>query len=382
MKQIGILILVIFFCLVTAAWPQLPEHPQPAIITFDAPGAGTTAGQGTQANKINPWGEIVGWFLDTNNVFHSFIRSLNGKIAVYDSPGAGTGSYQGSGAWSVNVTGAIAGDFVDANCLEHGYLRQPDGRFIIFEAPGAGTIPGPTPCAVYGLQGTVPGGINPAGLIAGYVIDASNVYHIFLREPDGRFTTFEAPDAGTGVYQGTFYSFPDGLSTSGAVTGFVIDAAYGDHGFVRTPDGNVTTFDFPGVGIQATYGWSVNAKSEVTGQYIDANGASHGYLRTANGEFLSFDAPWAVIGPNLGTIPEANNDAGVITGNYMDDNGANHGFVRTPNGKFVTFDAPGAGTASGQGTIPLDINPLGAITGYYIDGNGASHGFARAPDCN
>jgi hypothetical protein len=76
----------------------------------------------------------------------------------------------------------------------HGFLRAPDGTFTTFDAPGAGT-------GAY--QGTFAISINPAGAITGYYTDASNVDHGFLRARDGTITTFEAPGSGTGAYQGT-----------------------------------------------------------------------------------------------------------------------------------------------------------------------------------
>ena len=42
--------------------------------------------------------------------------------------------------------------------------------------------------------------INPAGVIAGAFLDASFVHHGFLRVPDGTITTFDAPGAGTGFF--------------------------------------------------------------------------------------------------------------------------------------------------------------------------------------
>jgi hypothetical protein len=51
------------------------------IVTFDAPGAGSTPGtsnstwyQGTQAAAINPEGAITGYYTDANNVIHGFLR--------------------------------------------------------------------------------------------------------------------------------------------------------------------------------------------------------------------------------------------------------------------------------------------------------------------
>jgi hypothetical protein len=55
MRRIGILMLGFLFCFVLAAWPQTqPQWSGHKIITFDAPGAGTGAGQGTIAFAINP----------------------------------------------------------------------------------------------------------------------------------------------------------------------------------------------------------------------------------------------------------------------------------------------------------------------------------------
>src|SRR5437773_10864107 len=66
----------------------------------------------------------------------------------------------------------------------------PDGTFTVFDAPGAGTGPN---------QGTIADNINPAGVIAGDYIDSSSVYHGFVPPADGTaITTLDAPGAGTG----------------------------------------------------------------------------------------------------------------------------------------------------------------------------------------
>jgi hypothetical protein len=44
MKSLRILLCIIFAAMAVAAWSQ---PPSPRIITFDVPGAGTVAGQGT-----------------------------------------------------------------------------------------------------------------------------------------------------------------------------------------------------------------------------------------------------------------------------------------------------------------------------------------------
>ena len=46
-------------------------------ITFEAPGAGTAAGQGTLAQGIDPLGTTFGYYTDGNSVAHGFLRVWN-----------------------------------------------------------------------------------------------------------------------------------------------------------------------------------------------------------------------------------------------------------------------------------------------------------------
>src|ERR1044072_7658212 len=70
------------------------------ITTFDAPGAGTGAFQGTVATNINPSGTIIGFSRDADNARHGFIRSRDGSFTIFDAPGAGTGPGQGTRAYT------------------------------------------------------------------------------------------------------------------------------------------------------------------------------------------------------------------------------------------------------------------------------------------
>jgi len=196
---------------------------------------------------------------------------------------------------------------------------KPQPTIITFDAPGA--------------VATFVAGINPAGVISGGYVDANNVLHGYVRAPDGTFTTYEAPGAGTGPGQGTG---PNGINNpAGDITGNVTDASNVTHGYVRAKDGTITTFDAPGAGT----------------------------------------------GPGQGTQPLSINPKGVITGWYTDASNVNHSFVRAKNGTITTFDAPGAGTGPGQGTATFSgvTNPTGATTGSYIDSDNVAHGFLRSP---
>ena len=75
MKRIRILLLILFTCLAISAWARAPK-----IITFDVPGAGTGAGQGTFPYGISATGEIIGWYVDANSVNHGLLRAPNGHF--------------------------------------------------------------------------------------------------------------------------------------------------------------------------------------------------------------------------------------------------------------------------------------------------------------
>src|SRR6516162_9310960 len=105
--------------------------------------------------------------------------------------------------------------------------------FITFDPPG-----GPA-------RDMLPSGINPSGTITGTYITGfypnPPVFHAFLREPDGTFTTLDPPGS-TGAYVG-FFETPGGqqpINPAGAITGTYFDASGVGHGFLRSSKGTVT----------------------------------------------------------------------------------------------------------------------------------------------
>ena len=101
----------------------------------------------------------------------------------------------------------------------------------------------------------------------GFYLDASNVYHGFVRATDGTITTFSASDAGTGPFQGT-YAFS--INRSGAITGLTIDGNNVFHGYLRATDGTITIFDVPGQGTgpnQGTNAENINSTGVIAGWF-------------------------------------------------------------------------------------------------------------------
>src|SRR6266851_395364 len=130
-------------------------------------------------------------------------------ITTFDAPGAGTAAGQGTIAFAINLSGAITGltRYTDNSARCHGYVRAANGTFTQIDAPDAGTGPFP--------QGTFPSnitpmGINPAGAIIGFYVDASSVQHGFVRAPNGIITEFDPT--------GSIFTDPNAINAVGAIT--------------------------------------------------------------------------------------------------------------------------------------------------------------------
>ena len=349
------------------------------IITFDAPGAGTGSGQGTGCFAytdcsvlINNWGAITGYYLDANNVFHGFLRSPEGTFTNFEAPGSDTNpnDFNGTLPNAINDAGAITGIYYDVQNVGHGFLRSPEGAYVTVDVPG-------------GSQFTNPIAINLEGAVVGYYVDRNGVVRAFLRRPDGTFETWSAPGAqATGAYN---------INVFGTIVGHYRNSHSVGHGLVRSPQGKLTTFDVPGAGTASGQGTECpgcsvgfNLFGAAAGLYIDGNNIVHGFMRSPLGEITTFDPPGESAVYGLGCYNDCAiglNDWGAITSSYLDANNVYHGFLRSPEGTFIAFDAPGADTTPNDfsGTFPYSINDLGVITGYYIDANNVNHGFLVLP---
>jgi uncharacterized membrane protein len=351
------------------------------IITFDAPGADTNVvdSNGTFSSDINGWGAITGYYIDSNNVYHGFLRSPEGKFTTFEAPGADTtiGSFNGTIPSNINDLGVIAGSYYDANGSGHGFLRSPSGKFTTFDVPGATN------------SNTTPRAFNIEGAVVGFYTDANFSFHAFLRSPNGKFTTWIGPDACTGNgSQGCFGSGASGINAFGTIVGGFEDnnGNFVHHAFVRDAEGKLKTFDVPGAGTGSYQGTGcpgcnlgLNQWGTVAGIWIDINSVNHGFVRSPDGKFTTYDAPGAGLDAGEGTgcpsdCPVSLNDWGAITGVYIDVNFVYHGYLRGSEGKIVTVDPAGS-----IFTFPVGINDWGSITGYYADANSVFHGFLRIP---
>jgi hypothetical protein len=156
------------------------------ITTFDAPNVATTpngysGNSGTLPTSIDSAGDIAGTYTDINGARHGFLRLANGTITTFDYPGADTNPCAtsgmgvlicGTGGLAMDDAMDIVGAYLDDNNVSHGFLRSgATGAFTSFDAPGAGAG---------SYEGTGAFAINAAGTIAGTYVDANSVLHGFV----------------------------------------------------------------------------------------------------------------------------------------------------------------------------------------------------------
>jgi hypothetical protein len=371
--------LVLFMVLCTISVSLSANAQGLRIVTFDAPGADMNPGDfnGTYPSGINVWGVITGAYQDTNSVFHGFLRSHEGKITSFEVPGADMSPYNGTAPSSINDLGAIAGSYYDANGFSHGFLRSPNGKFTSFDVPGVGG------------SGSTPLAINIEGAIVGYYTDSNFSFRSFVRSPDGKFTTWTGADACTGnSSEGCFGSGASNINAFGIIAGGFEDSSgnFVHHSFVRNANGQLKVFDVPGAGTGAYQGTGcpgcalgLNQFGAIAGIYSDSNSVNHGYFRSPDGKITTFDAPGAGTDTYEGTgcfsdCPLSLNNWGAVTGSYIDGNFVQHGYLRSSGGKIVTVDP-----AVSIYTFVDGINGFGAITGYYVDPSDVYHGFIALP---
>jgi hypothetical protein len=174
-----------------------------------------------------------------------------------------------------------------------------------------------------------------------------------VRAPDGTIATFSAsgdPEDNTEVSD---------INANGQIVGY-FSTPDEVHGYLRDPDGAVTSFDVPGA--TETEPARINNKKMIAGTYSDAAGSAHGFLRSSRGKIVSFDVPDARF-----LLVTGLTDAGLTSGFTI--NSEIQSFVRSPDGTVTVF------TVDGKETETECANRAGTLAGAY--GNPDGHGYLR-----
>lgn len=207
---------------------------------------------------IDNLGNVAGTILTQYDFFECYVRTSDGTITLFAGPLGFDCEVTGI------VNGTVTGFYGAPTGYFAGYLRAPDGTFTVFlpnvqvagvylnksgTAAGAFNLPGGSGSMEGFLRATdgvldyftVPGsvplnvrGINDGGTVAGYWAtepEFNSGASGFQRFADGTISTFDAPGAGTGPFQGTY---PYAINNAGAIAGTVIDSSNVSHGFLLT----------------------------------------------------------------------------------------------------------------------------------------------------
>jgi hypothetical protein len=270
---------------------------------------------------INAAGTIAGFYVNARNTYRGFLESRSGSFTIFALPDRAAVF---SNAPAINIKGAVTGNYALPHKFPVGFLRDPDGTFTEFTAPEPrrGT-----------LDGTFPLSINADGMIVGYYVIAVKTptkfileFHGFTRTPDGKLTAYDVPDASS--------TFLDSINDKGDIAGNYYDSKDTSHGFLLTANGSLSRFDVPGAGPghpgnpKGTFVVGMSPSRVITGGYNNSQSRfGHGYLRSRDGTITTFDFPGAG-----NAAPVGINANCVIAGSYSDAKGTSHGFLRIPAG--------------------------------------------------
>jgi hypothetical protein len=213
---------------------------------------------------VNNKGVATGDFVDSNGLWHGFIRAKDGSLTTFEEPNAATGSDMGTFAGATNIHGDTIGPYIDGDGVLHGYIRHANNTFTEFDVDGA--------------VDTIPYNENAKGWVVGFFDDENGVTHGFIRKPNGRIIVVDVAGAGTDPGQGTVVQ---DISDNEIAVGNYVDADNVSHGFTfSVSDATTTTFDGPGAGPIGTIPISINTSGEVSGSVYDENDDQHGLIGT------------------------------------------------------------------------------------------------------
>jgi hypothetical protein len=288
---------------------------------------------------------VTGYYINHAGVTGGFIRKGDGEVTTFTVAGSALTS-----PVAINAAGEIAGNSIDTKGNSYGFVRYANGSIATFN-PG-GNHPG----------ATVVTGINEKGTVVGDYELTNTVFpqHGFIRSVDGVVTTFDVP--------GSDRTEPVGINAAGEIAGiYWFDGNVRAGGFVRSADGDITTY--PGVPV------SINAAGRIAGWSLLSPAVDQGFVRFPGGSIDSFVLPGEFNPPYMGI-----NEAGFIFGNYLVLGPGSSRlldyqvFLRSPNGTMTLFGFPGS-----LYTVATSMNDSNVITGAYDQGRD-SFGFLRIPE--
>jgi hypothetical protein len=289
------------------------------ITTFDYPGPGNS----TLPQNINERGDIVGIYIDSNEVNRGFVRFSDGSFSEPIVEPKTLGFTQ---ARSINSSGTVCGDYFGSDLNLHGFFLA-NGTFTEYDVAGA--------------SNTLVQGINDRADFAGVFGPTFNGPFQAFVSLGGAITSFNVPGAtSTLAFQ---------LNNSNQlVVGYYVDSSGILHGYYRDANGALH-FPIDPPGSTQTVLFGPNDRNWVVGRY-DSLGVTHGLFFVPPNNFFTFDYPGSTF-----TSLNGINDQGFICGRYTDASGIAHGFIARVTG---TPPTKAAGTEMKANHSPSRVTPL------------------------
>ena len=269
----------------------VPSLAQYKFTQVDFPGAAQT-----NLFAINDKRQYVGASIDANGTNHAIYFDGN-TLSLLDPDGVVGTNF--SFALSLNLQGEIVGGYVDTLNVSHGFLYSR-GNVTTIDYPGA--------------AGTFAFGINDRDEIIGIYSDSSG-QHAFLRR-DGAFKTI---DLAGGV------TTPFSINDWGEIVGQYENVANTTgHGYLELNNGKFTTYDAPQAPPNSTFFISINNFNHILGAWLDTNSTFHNFL-LVDGKYRSFNLPQSFRPSQVSA--QTINDFGDIVGWFADPQKVQHGFL-------------------------------------------------------
>ncbi len=211
----------------------------------------------------------------------------------------------------INNIGDTAGFWVTGNGTNHGFVRW-NGVFENFNDPK-------TPHTAGSVNQLL--GVNDNGVAVGFYNDAAGNSHAYeVNQATRVFTAIKIP--------GAVSALATGINKAGYIVGIATDSSKVTTSWLRSPTGQLTTFQFPGGSDTQAFG--INPQKQIVGSYLDGNGVMHGFVLTnpqgPKSHWQKIDDPNGV----GSTVVNGINGAGDLVGFYTDAVGNTDGMLATP----------------------------------------------------
>ncbi len=329
-------------------------------------------------------GALTGNFTDAQGVRRGFTGDT-----VIEVPGA-------SETFADFVSeGRLVGSYIDTDGLYHTYVRTPDGEYRSVDIPNAAQIEfvlvhGINKAGVYVTRSKLVGDVTRTHVSTfrgrvelqfpesvsteGWNINQDGSVVGYYDLADGRRYGFIARPAGAPALQPTFsdYTFESIDVPEVEFLALTASSDFEDYaGYTKSADGekNVaftlidgvfTTYAFPNA--ENTYFYALGNDGRAAGHYQDSEGVYHGVI-LEKGVLTQYDFLGAVETEIYGISDET----GVLTGNFTDAQGVRRGFTGD-----TIIEVPGASETF------ADFVAAGRLVGSYVDAEGLYHGYIHS----